>query len=150
MNRRDFLTGAAAGTAAMVVRHALGDDVHHHHDSVPQHNQRIHSSSTHNFHAQVNNGKVSGVNAVEKRTGKVQPHHRKVRSMKRHSQAFSSTDTVHHIVFDGQESTAVGDVGQLDILYVGFLFMLFGITYIFWWPVALVDGGDYGAEDYNG
>ncbi len=143
MNRRDFLASTAAGTAASLARQTLGDE-HHHHATVPEHNKLIHSSGTHHFRAQVRNGKVSGVNAIHKQTGRVEGHHKKVRSRKR-MQELISTDAVNHVVFGGQETASVV---QPAYIYVGYYFMFFGTVYIFWWPVALVDGGDSGAVDY--
>jgi hypothetical protein len=150
MNRRVFLASTVAGTAAFLARPSLGTakDDHHHFGVVHPHNTVIHTTNTHEFRVQTNGNSVLGVNAIHKQSGQVQAHDHKVGSARRPMPDLSSVESVSHVVFGAQEVATEGSLAQVAIAYVGFWFQLLGQVYIFWWPVALVNGGAAGVVIY--
>jgi hypothetical protein len=100
----------------------------------------LHSKGDHTAHAHVKGGKVAKVEVVHKTKGMVAVT--KYKSAKKlHAQAGSGVE--HHYV--GFNPDDVTDECGGAIAFVGWGYTVNGVVIVYWFPVAIVIGGDGGA-----
>jgi hypothetical protein len=113
---------------------------HHKVDLKKDGKHELHPIKNHATHAHVKNGKVSHVTVAHNKNGNVKG--RKVKTGKRVVSADRENET-HYVS---------GDLDDYQIgvtIYVGWAFYVDGHYYVFWFPVAYVDGGDSGCIDVD-
>jgi hypothetical protein len=105
----------------------------------------LHTHGEHTAHAHVKGGKVAKVEVTHKTKGAVNVTKYKS-AKKHHAQAESGVE--HHYVGFNPDATN-DDCGGAVIAFVGWGYVVGGVVIIYWFPVAIVIGGEVGAIIYN-